>query len=204
MNIGSIIRAIDRRGPRRRTPYAVLRALAEHVDNQGVCFPGHARLASKCRLTQRSVVAALAWLNDAGWIVIEHGAGMPGKNGRGRTNRYRINLARLGCSSFTESSSSESYSREENSHEASSCGNPVEDCGNPRKSCGNPVEPSSSSEMVSREIHCIPPAPPNRKKVRTKYIKATAKAETKADYDGRLVHLSPTPATDSQRYRRVQ
>lgn len=210
MNVGEVVRAIYRRGPSRRTPCDVLRALAEHVDDAGTCFPSHALLARKCRVTPRTVISSLAWLTEEGWISVERGQGMPGRRKRGRTNLYHLNLKRILGNAFMETVSSETPSHKTVSMEKISHGKPVEKTmenlckigGKPVNHCGKPVNLAISSEIFSPEIDCNPPTPPNLYNTQEKQ-KTKAKAKAKA-YDGearsRLTHSDFSPTA----LRRVQ
>jgi len=66
----------------------VLLALAEHVGEGGqTCFPGQARLAVMCGVSERQLRNVLRELERRGLIVIEHRAGQ----GEGRlSNAYRL------------------------------------------------------------------------------------------------------------------
>ena len=191
MNVGELVRAIYRCGPRRRTPCDVLRALAEHADDAGTCFPSHALLARKCRVTPRTVLSSITWLVEDGWLTVERGQGMPGRHKRGRTNLYRLNLQRILGNGFSEIVSYENSSPEEVSS-GKSCAKPV-------KPGGKPVKRPSSSEILSHEIHCNPPAPPilynTQERLKTK---AKAEAEARA-YDGDIEEKSRSQGKSKSR-----
>ncbi len=193
MNVGELVRAIYRRGPRRRTPCDVLRALAEHADDAGTCFPSQSLLARKCRVSSRTVVSAIKWLEKEGWLVFERGQGMPGRRNRGRTNRYHLNLQRILGNDFMEAISPEK----------SSSGKPVEVCGKPLKVGGKPVKRPSSPEILSGEIYCNPPAPPILFNTQGKQ-KTKAKAEAEAEAEARAYDGETRSGFRSDALRRVQ
>jgi predicted transcriptional regulator len=49
----------------------ILARLADFADKDGQCFPGHARIATDCGLTERSVRDALRCLQERGHITIK-------------------------------------------------------------------------------------------------------------------------------------
>ena len=72
------------------TSLLVMLALADHADDDGYCFPGIARIARKCRVSERSVQRHLRDLEKIGELVIEEGRGIVTQGGC--TNRYRITV----------------------------------------------------------------------------------------------------------------
>lgn len=62
----------------------LLLALADHANDQGLCWPGVARIAEKAMMDSRSVPRTIKRLIDKGLIAVEPRAG--------RTNRYRLAL----------------------------------------------------------------------------------------------------------------
>ncbi len=69
----------------------VLLSLADHADDDGYCYPGIARLAKKCRISDRSVQRHIRTLQEMNELSISEGKGVP-VNG-GSTNRYRVNVS---------------------------------------------------------------------------------------------------------------
>ena len=65
----------------------LLVALAEHVRDGTTCFPGQARLAAMCGISERQVRNLLRELQVRGLITVEHRAGQG--SGR-RSNLYRL------------------------------------------------------------------------------------------------------------------
>jgi DNA-binding MarR family transcriptional regulator len=60
--------------------YAVI---LDHMGSNGVCWPGHRRLAGQTGLHRDTVADAVESLAGAGWITVEHGDS-------GRSNHYRL------------------------------------------------------------------------------------------------------------------
>ncbi len=76
----------------RSTRLLMLLAIADHCNDDGVCYPSVGRLAAKCRITVRraqQVIDTLKHNGDLG-VVINHGIETNG----GRTNRYYLNRYR--------------------------------------------------------------------------------------------------------------
>jgi len=71
-----------------RAETLVLLALADHADEDNVCWPSQAMLAQKSRGDQRSVRRALASLKAAGLIEVVPRSSQAGR----RSNMYRLNL----------------------------------------------------------------------------------------------------------------
>lgn len=65
-------------------------ALADHADDDGLCYPGVERLARKCRISPRSVQRHLKELEGIGEIRVDVGRGVTVQGGA--TNRYRITV----------------------------------------------------------------------------------------------------------------
>lgn len=63
--------------------------IADFADDEGVAYPGIAKIAAKARLSERGAQTAIRAAEEMGELTIETGAGPFG------TNRYRINLALL-------------------------------------------------------------------------------------------------------------
>ena len=47
----------------------VLLALSDYADKRGICYPGIDRIAIKCGLGNRTVIAALNELRDKGYLI---------------------------------------------------------------------------------------------------------------------------------------
>ncbi|MBK8916419.1 MAG: helix-turn-helix domain-containing protein [Phycisphaerales bacterium] len=69
-------------------PKFVLVALADHCDGDGVCWPGHARVAEKCGISRQTVVEHIAFLIAAGLVRAESH-----RDARGKVIRTRYFLA---------------------------------------------------------------------------------------------------------------
>ena len=67
----------------------LLLALAEHVHEGVTCFPGQARLAAMCGVSDRQVRNLLRELQGRGLIVVEH---RPGQGGGRKPNVYRLEM----------------------------------------------------------------------------------------------------------------
>lgn len=72
------------------TDRLVMLALSDFCDDDGVCYPGVARIAKKCRISERSVQRAFQSLTKLGELAIEQKAGIH-TNG-GATNRFILTL----------------------------------------------------------------------------------------------------------------
>ena len=67
----------------------VLMALADHADEDGICWPGNAHIARKCNLSQRSVQRHVKNLIDNGYMTAHRRF----RNTGGQTsNRYALNV----------------------------------------------------------------------------------------------------------------
>lgn len=77
------------RGPENPHQRLLLLAIADHADDDGVCWPSIDRLAAKCAVSARQVQRTLQQLQTDGWLVVDRG------RGRGNTSRYRLAVARL-------------------------------------------------------------------------------------------------------------
>lgn len=58
----------------------ILLALADHADDDGVCYPSIARLRRRTGLSERAIQTAFSALCAAGWLRIERNAGPRGCN----------------------------------------------------------------------------------------------------------------------------
>lgn len=67
----------------------VLLALADHADQDGVCWPGQSGIAKKTGLSDRTVKRARADLEKKEIIKVER---RPGRGGGSRSNRYLLKL----------------------------------------------------------------------------------------------------------------
>ena len=71
------------------SPRLLLLALAEHVHHGVTCFPGQARLAAMCCVSDRQVRNLLQELQGRGLISVEH---RPGQGGGRKSNVYRLEM----------------------------------------------------------------------------------------------------------------
>lgn len=69
---------------RKGSELLLLLAIADHANEQGVCWPSVDHLARKCRLSPRQVRRLIEKLVDSGEIAVEQGGG------RRFTNIYHI------------------------------------------------------------------------------------------------------------------
>jgi DNA-binding HxlR family transcriptional regulator len=76
--------AVWQHGPRSPEDLLALLAIADHANDDGVAYPGIARLAEKCRVTERTLRRTLRRLEDGGWLETTIGGG------RSHTNLYRV------------------------------------------------------------------------------------------------------------------
>jgi hypothetical protein len=72
-------------GPGTHGELLVLLALADHADDEGVCWPSHKKIALKSRMSDRNVRRVLVKLEEAGYLKILSSGG-----GRGRPNKYQV------------------------------------------------------------------------------------------------------------------
>lgn len=61
-------------------------ALADHANDQGLCWPSIDRIAKKARLSSRQVKRILQDLEAKGLLVVNR------KHGRNQTNQYRLSI----------------------------------------------------------------------------------------------------------------
>ena len=80
----------SRKAPLRGVPKNVLRALADHADTDGRCFPSVRTLARESGWCERVVQSALRELKAGGWIEIKEGKRQGSK--RQGSNVYRLKL----------------------------------------------------------------------------------------------------------------
>ena len=67
----------------------VLVALADHADDDGICWPGQKGVATKCGLSKRTVTAAIARLTEARILAVEERLRPDGSR---TSNRYHLLL----------------------------------------------------------------------------------------------------------------
>jgi len=67
----------------------VLMALADHADEDGICWPGNAHIARKCNLSQRSVQRHIKNLIDNGYMTAHR---RYRETGGQTSNRYVLNV----------------------------------------------------------------------------------------------------------------
>ena len=71
------------------TEKIVLVALADHADDEGICWPGHKGLTGKCGLARRSIINVIQRLVDRGLVSIEK---RRREDGSYRSNRYVLHV----------------------------------------------------------------------------------------------------------------
>ena len=71
-------------GPQEATELLVLLAMADIADDEGLCWPSIARIARKCRMSDRNARRIIRRLEDGGWLLTRE------QRGRNQTNRYTI------------------------------------------------------------------------------------------------------------------
>jgi hypothetical protein len=136
----------------------LLLALAEHVrEGATTCFPGQARLAALCSVSDRQVRNLLRELQARGLISVEHRAGQG--DGR-RSNRYRLAMGGRKPDSDCPERNPEAGFRNGGSGCAPASGNPVP--GNRNSGAGNRNGASDEPEegIVRRKERDTPPYPP--------------------------------------------
>ena len=70
--------------PHHGTTLLMLLALADHANDDGLCWPSVPRLAARCRISERQAISVLQALEKAGDITIERGCG------RGHASLYHV------------------------------------------------------------------------------------------------------------------
>jgi len=81
-------------GPPVQKPRAVLTALADRANEGGECYPSIALIQQMLCMSKRTVLRALKYLEEEGWIEIDRRATIYDDKARG--NLYYINLEKLG------------------------------------------------------------------------------------------------------------
>lgn len=81
-------------GPEEHYPRVVLLALADNADDAGDCYPSIALVQQKLCMSKSSVLRSLKYLEEEGWLEIEHRVTVYDECARG--NLYHINLRKLG------------------------------------------------------------------------------------------------------------
>lgn len=72
----------------------VMLALADHADDDGMCYPGIERIAKKCRISGRSVQRHIKTACELGELQVDENKGATVQGGQ--TNRYRITVNNCG------------------------------------------------------------------------------------------------------------
>ena len=82
----------------------VMLALADFCDDDGVCYPGIARIAKKSRLSERTVRRIIDSMIEKGEIVKEVGGGIEVKGERGshHTNKYTLQIRAVNLTGQSE------------------------------------------------------------------------------------------------------
>lgn len=82
------------------TEKLVLMALADHSDNNGICWPGLDGLAEKCGVSTRTVIRAIATLEETGRVVKRI---RPGEGSGRKSNVYSLNMESGQCANLSHS-----------------------------------------------------------------------------------------------------
>ena len=135
----------------------LLLALAEHVRDGVTCFPGQARLAAMCSVSDRQVRNLLQQLRSRGLITVEN---RPGQGGGRKSNLYRLTMHNRKPDADCPVGNPESGSRNAASGCARETGNPAP--GNRKAGAGNRNRASDEPEerTVRRKLRDTPPYPP--------------------------------------------
>jgi hypothetical protein len=136
----------------------LLVALAEHVrEGATTCFPGQARLAALCSVSERQVRNLLRELRVRGLISVEHRAGQGG--GRS-SNRYRLAMGERKPAADCPGGYPEAGFRNGGSGCDQATGNPVP--GNRNSGAGNRNGAAAESEegIIRKKLRETPPYPP--------------------------------------------
>ena len=135
----------------------LLLALAEHVRDGATCFPGQARLAAMCSVSDRQVRNLLQQLRGRGLITVEN---RPGQGGGRKSNLYRLTMHNRKPDADCPVGNPEPGSRNAGSGCARETGNPAP--GNRKAGAGNRNRASDEPEerTVRRKLRDTPPYPP--------------------------------------------
>jgi len=135
----------------------LLLALAEHVREGMTCFPGQARLAARCGVSDRQVRNLLQELQGRGLISVEH---RPGQGGGRKSNLYRLAMGNRQPDSYCPEGYLEAGFRNAGSGCAQATGNPAP--GNRHSGAGNrnPVSAEPEERNVRKKLRDTPPYPP--------------------------------------------
>lgn len=151
--------------PEKSTRLLLLLAIADHCDDEGVCYPSVARLAKKCRVGVRRVQQVIEALKRTGELGVAIGRGVE-FNG-GKTNRYYLNGYRqsLGLQPVTSAPVADSLLEERNATfpeeffeeagEALCTDPPEEDCQISARTCEAPPPAVCVGERDSLEQEAL-------------------------------------------------
>jgi hypothetical protein len=135
----------------------MLIALAEHVRDGTTCFPGQARLAAMCDISERQVRNLLRELQRKGVITVEHRPGL----GVGRkSNLYRLAMGHRAPDPDCPEGYLEADFRNDGSDCDEASGNPVPGNRNPGAGNRNPASAESKERILRRKLRETPPYPP--------------------------------------------
>ena len=93
----------------------VLLALCDHANDDGVCYPSQAFLASKCSMSHRSVINQIKQLESYGILTSERRH----KTGSRQSNAYTINLNNYKSQSENSAHAKSAHTKEESTTELS-------------------------------------------------------------------------------------
>jgi len=167
----------------------LLLALAEHVRDGLTCFPGQARLAAMCGVSDRQVRNLLRELQGSGLITVEH---RPGRGGGRKSNLYRLEMGNRQPDSDCPEGYLEAGFRNAGSGCAQATGNPAPGNRKPGAGNRNPASAEPEERNVRRKLRDSPPYPPRggfRSRTRRFFVFA-------ANRTWRSVHVDtarPTP-----------
>jgi hypothetical protein len=140
------------------TPFRLLLvALAEHVRDGVTCFPGQARLAAMCSVSERQVRNLLRELQVRGLITVEH---RPGQGSGRKSNLYRLAMIDRRPDPDCPEGYLEASLRNHDSGCDEASGNPVP--GNRNSGAGNRNSASAESKerILRKKLRDTPPNPP--------------------------------------------
>lgn len=135
----------------------LLVALAEHVRDGVTCFPGQARLAAMCSVSERQVRNLLRELQVRGLITVEH---RPGQGSGRKSNLYRLAMLDRRPDPDCPEGYLEAGFRNHDSGCDEASGNPVP--GNRNSGAGNRNRASAESKerILRQKLRDTPPNPP--------------------------------------------